>query len=502
MRRAQTATAVLAAGCLLGLTVWAPVPGGSTAAGPAGTNQAGRLAATRPKSAVRAGVGRGVLYIDRDGDGYGVASPLGPDADDTDPTVNTPETLTRKYGSLGSFLSRSGRPPGRIRYISPPPAGGSGPTWATVRPLLAPGDVVVFRKGTYAGKYVISCAKLRGKAGRPIRIMAYPGEKVVLDGEVASLAVKYSSYLIFDGFVLDHTAGSSQAGIPSHDNRHVVYRNLEVRRHYRGWFGMQDLHHILTENCVFHDNLGSHGIYLGARDRPCSEITIRNCLLYRSGRHGIQFNGRVEGLRIENCTIHSNSYGGVSLLNGVCNSVVRGNTIFNNSKQGIVFHLSDSGGKSGVAAYDQTGNVIENNIVWVGKVAWKGDAGTPAGHAAIHLNDSTAGKAMEMGGTVIRGNVLVTYRGPVLRFSHGKFAAAATIEDNLMHRQAGPSRTMAIAEQAYDFSAFGRFSGRIRRNVFGDPGFAGASVEHFAKPELFDFSRKSRERPTATPPRQ
>ena len=40
-----------------------------------------------------------VNYIDRDGDGYGVAAPNGPDADDRDPTVNTYESALAKYGS-------------------------------------------------------------------------------------------------------------------------------------------------------------------------------------------------------------------------------------------------------------------------------------------------------------------------------------------------------------------------------------------------------------------
>jgi len=68
------------------------------------------------------GIGQGAtsaFHIDRDGDGYGVASPLGPDADDHDPAVNTLQDALAKYGTLNAFLHHLGYDPLRIFYISP-----------------------------------------------------------------------------------------------------------------------------------------------------------------------------------------------------------------------------------------------------------------------------------------------------------------------------------------------------------------------------------------------
>ena len=66
-------------------------------------------------------IGKGctnAYYIDKDCDGYGVASPLGVDADDNDPEVNTPETVIAKYKNLTNFLHHLGYYPDRIFYIA------------------------------------------------------------------------------------------------------------------------------------------------------------------------------------------------------------------------------------------------------------------------------------------------------------------------------------------------------------------------------------------------
>ncbi|PIE35363.1 hypothetical protein CSA56_04360, partial [candidate division KSB3 bacterium] len=49
------------------------------------------------------------LYIDKDGDGYGVGpTPNGPDADDTDPTVTTYDSAMAKYGTMEALLNHLG----------------------------------------------------------------------------------------------------------------------------------------------------------------------------------------------------------------------------------------------------------------------------------------------------------------------------------------------------------------------------------------------------------
>ncbi len=436
------------------------------------------------------GMAAGVLYIDRDGDGYGVAAPLGPDADDGDANVNTPESVLGVYGTLEAFLAHRGYNVGNLWYVEHPDGtAGAKRTFQRIGKGLRAGDVVVFRAGRYRGKHVLASRQLQGTANRPIVVMAYPGEKVVLDGEASSISTKYCRYMIYDGFIVDHTEGSSKAGIETHSSSFITYRNLEVKGHYRGWFAMQDLHGVTMADSVIHDNLASHGIYLGARDKPCSDITVRDNIIYHAGRHGIQFSGRVRNLRIEGNVIHSNSYGGVSLVNGVHDSAVRGNVIFNNNRQGVIFHDYDDTPKSGIVAYDQPNNVVADNIIWVGEHSWSGSAHEPRGHAAVDLNDSTAKQVAKLGGTVIRDNVLMTSAGPTVRMSDERFVSGVTITNNLMCRTGGPGRSLRVARKDYRLLATENLSEDISGNRFADPGFADVSPANWARPEAFDFSR-------------
>lgn len=59
--------------------------------------------------------------IDRDGDGYGVGDVglKGPDADDLDPTVNTPDSVKVKYSDLSHFLAKKNYHPKRTFYLNP-----------------------------------------------------------------------------------------------------------------------------------------------------------------------------------------------------------------------------------------------------------------------------------------------------------------------------------------------------------------------------------------------
>jgi len=321
-------------------------------------------------------IGKGctnAYYIDKDCDGYGVASPLGPDADDNDPEVNTPQTVIAKYKTLTNFLNYLGYYPDRIFYIATNGNDNTGEvnnidkpykTWKSgVKPLLQPGDAVIFRGGVYdyLGDWAIGGSS--GTADKPVIIMAYPGEKVIIDASYP-ISASYLSYCIWDGFILDNSKSKYGRGIDGHEYNHVTFRNIESKGHSSGMHCTHE-YHILIENCVFHDNSTSHGIYLNSYHPPYStDITIRNCLIYRNGRHGFQQNGIATNILFENNIVHSNALGGVSLINGIKDSIFRNNLIFNNNKQGFVLFAYD-------CSYSDEGpnsnNLFVNNIVWLGK---------------------------------------------------------------------------------------------------------------------------------------
>ena len=450
----------------------------------------------------------GVHYIDSDGDGYGVAGPRGPDADDADPNVNTPDTVAAKYADIRQLLGKLGYRPRRIFYVSPDGADRTGraddparpfATWGAAGKLLRPGDAVLFRRGTYAGKYAVGCSGLRGTADRPILIAAFPGERVIVDATVKGIDVADCRWVIFDGFVVTNTASTWGSGVAMRYSAHVTLRHIESTRHARGWIGMQDLHDVLAERCVFHDNPNSHGVYLGAREKPNSDLTVRDCLLYRNGRHGFQHNGRVTNLRLLDNGIHTNNLAGVSLIMGVSRSLVRGNRIFNNNKQGIVFYAYDDRNPA-ILPYDQCDNVVEKNIVWVGRHSWNGRY-RPENYAAILFNDTTAAQKMRMDRNAFRGNVLVTRRGEAFRFSQARFAGTTTIESNIIHRAAGEDGVFSCGGKVLDFRAFQASSPRIRGNRFADPQFADVSVDYYRTPGAFDFTVKDSRRRGGVPGR-
>ncbi|TRZ83605.1 hypothetical protein D4R86_00455 [bacterium] len=458
-------------------------------------------------------IGKGLTnayYIDDDGDGYGVGNraPNGADADDNDPQVNTPESVIAKYGTLENFLRTvKGYNPNRIFYIS---LDGDNATAeanninkpyrslsATLKGLLAGDDIVIYRGGSYVSNYGIGTSSpiVQGQEGRPIVFMAYPGEKVIFYAAENGIDTYTTSYLIFDGFVLDNDNPSRYGnGVKTYDIEHLIFRNIESLNHSRG-FQATHLQDLLIENCVMHDNPGSHGFYLNAHQRTSSNVTVRGCISYHNGRHGIQQNGRITNLLIEDCILHSNVLGGISLIMGVCDSVVRNNLIFNNDKQGIVFYLYDSG-VDWVPTNDQNNNIIENNLIWIGRYEWQDNGRTEPGNtSAIHFNDSTAGQSHSMSGNIIRNNIVMTYCGPSFSFYQSRFAESTIIENNLIYRlgnqySQGPDRILAVGvdfANCYGFAEFEAYSSLFRNNTFGDPKLTDVSIDYFRKPGTFNF---------------
>jgi len=295
--------------------------------------------------------------------------------------------------------------------------------------------------------------------------------------------------MIFDGFIADNTGHYTGwgHGIDVKDgSHHLSFKNIDIKHHSCGVKPMAGLHDILLENCVIHDNRESHGIYWGSREVPNNNLTVRNCIIYRNGRHGIQHNGRVTNLVLENNIIHSNDMGGISLLEGVSDSIIRNNLIFNNNRQGIVFFLYDSS-YSTIQPYDQTNNLIVNNLIWIGKHKWDGSGDSASNFPAIHFNDATKEQNCNMGGNIFKNNILVTYNGPVFRFDQKKFADTTTIENNVIYRVGGSNEIMTYDNDTYNFNAFQNFTKLIKRNVFQDPKLSNISVDYYSNPEKFNF---------------
>lgn len=207
-------------------------------------------------------LGKGCItayFIDQDCDGYGVgvradgnyttgenrSGRLGdrPDADDNDPQVNTPQSMLAKYGTLRNFLSAvKGHTAGDIYYIDSNgnDAGTGGidhpfKTFGRVDDLLGPGDVLVYRGGTYyadthgaiSGLYTPFSG---GSPGSPVLIISYPGERVILDAVNTYISTLGGlQWITFDGFIVENSRNRPWGyGINLSEAKNTVFRNSEI----------------------------------------------------------------------------------------------------------------------------------------------------------------------------------------------------------------------------------------------------------------------------------
>ena len=350
------------------------------------------------------------LQIDDDGDGYGVGSPKGPDADDQDPEVNTTASVLARYGSIEKFLEHKGLKPARIFYLATngddSHAGSGHPdrpyrTFARVVPALGPGDLVLFAAGTYKSDHspAIDLNGTHGKKDKPVVIMAVPGSARGA-GRRRALRSAPRPARTWCWRASSSTSPTPAEATASAWSRYgqITLRNMEVKNQFPGVKGMQNLHDLLIERMVIHDNPGEHGIYLGCREDVNSNITVRGCRIYRNAQQGFQHNGRVKNLLLEDNLIHTNGQAGVQLMMGVCDSTIRHNLIFNNAKQGVSFFNYVSS-EWDILPYDMHNNVVEDNVIWVGRKDWHDQYNTSE-FAAVQFNDSTGAKAPTLSGNI------------------------------------------------------------------------------------------------------
>ncbi|SHJ56866.1 Right handed beta helix region [Malonomonas rubra DSM 5091] len=454
--------------------------------------------------------------IDRDGDGYGVGEVglKGPDADDSDPTVNTPASVKVKYLDLSLFLAKKNYHPDRIIVVCAEESvfEGNCSTWSDAKKTIRPGDLVLFREGTY--HHQIKLKNVIATKSHPIVLMAYPGERVLFDNcgsgrNSACFDFKGVQGIVVDGIWFDNAGNNGVAnGIYANGSTHydwgpvngLVIRNVLAKNLKTGFRGMQNVHGVRIENSVVHDTL-SHAVYFGTRhDQPSNtDISIENSIFYRAaqkidGRFCVQHNGMVDLLRIEKNICHSNfTGGGISIVNGATEATLKNNLIFNNAKQGIVFYAY-KGKSSSAKKRDFLNNRIINNTIWVGKNSVNGDE-KPLHHPGIHFNDST-GK-IDILYTEIRNNIIATQSGTPIEFLQEKALPSTVIKNNLFFNTREDTLAQLLSFKAEDAVAVGKtkynvdeieeMSDLISNNSYAAPGFRNASIDLFKQPAKFDF---------------
>ena len=228
-----------------------------------------------------------------------------------------------------------------------------------------PGDEILVHAGSYPGARVENS----GAPGAYITLRAADGEAVLLDAPAAGhkhdsiLEVEtwdspgVVSYWAIEGFEI---SGAGRSGIDLRVTHHVIVRGNRV--HDSGLTGIftafsDDL---LIEANESHAN-GEHGIYTSnSGDRP----TISGNLLHGNHAAGIHMNadlsqggdGIISDALVERNIIFGNGVGGGSGINmdGVSNSIVRNNLIYDEHASGISLFRQDG-------AVCSSDNLVANN---------------------------------------------------------------------------------------------------------------------------------------------
>jgi len=280
-------------------------------------------------------------------------------------------------------------------YVAPPPSGDDGnpgtlgAPWATIQhaaDTVQPGDTVQVRAGNYAGGYF----ETSGTADLPIVLENYPGESPSITDDNPTtpdgINLEGASYMTVQGFTVN---GRTRAGIRAVLCEHVTIRGntMDANGVWGVLTGFCD--DLLIEGNVASNSIEQHGIYVGnSGDRP----VIRGNTIFGNNANGIHMNGDIsqggDGIisnaTVEDNVIFDNGLGGGSGINcdGVQDSLIRNNLIYDEHASGISLYQIDGGGPS-------TGNRVLNNTVLIAS----------NGRWALNIQDGAAN-------TTARNNIL------------------------------------------------------------------------------------------------
>ena len=264
-----------------------------------------------------------------------------------------------------------------------------GQPWRTLQhaaDTIGPGDTVEVRAGNYVGGYFTTS----GTAQAPIVLEAYPGESPAITSDNPNtpdgINLEGASYMVVQGFTVNDR---TRTGIRAVTCEHVTIRNNTMD--HNGTWGILTgfCDDLLIENNVTSNSVDQHGIYVGnSGDRP----VIRGNLIFGNNANGIHMNGDISqggdgiitGALVEANVIYDNGVGGGSGINcdGVQDSLIRNNLIYDEHASGISLYQIDGGGPS-------TGNRVLNNTVLIAS----------NGRWALNIQDGAAN-------TIARNNIL------------------------------------------------------------------------------------------------
>ncbi len=223
---------------------------------------------------------------------------------------------------------------------------------------VGPGDYVIVKPGKYWGFNMTT----DGKPDARITFHALAGVEIdeAFPGQQDGINLEGADFVTIEGF---YVHDMPRAGIRSVNNDGVIVRGNHSDHNtmwgiLTGWS-----ENVIVENNVASQSQVEHGIYIS---NSADGAIIRNNVVWGNNDSGIQFNvdrylpgdGVHSNNLIEGNVIFENGKGGGAALNfdGVQDSVIQNNLLYNNHATGIVLYV-------GFAADSSTNNLVTNNTV-------------------------------------------------------------------------------------------------------------------------------------------
>jgi hypothetical protein len=269
-------------------------------------------------------------------------------------------------------------------------AGTEASPWRTLQHAanqVQAGDTVNVKAGNYVGFYLDA----DGTAADRIVFSAEPGVNITQRNATTpdGINLEGADYVTIEGFTVN---GMPRTGIRSVLNHHVILRNNRMDSNVMWGIltGFSD--DILIEGNIASRSQVEHGIYFS---NSADRAIIRNNISWGNNANGIHLNGDVSlggdgilsNLLVEGNTIYGNGAAGGSGINcdGVQNSIIRNNLIYDTHASGISLYRIDGGGGS-------SGNQVVNNTVIV----------AADGRWALNIQNGSTGNT-------VRNNILYTH---------------------------------------------------------------------------------------------
>ncbi len=269
--------------------------------------------------------------------------------------------------------------------------------------LAIAGDKVIIRTGIYEERVI---PKHSGNIGHPIVYMAYPKEKVIIDGsrvavpywgglfdvssksylKILGLSVKNSKYIgIFgdhaNNIVVQncHTYNTVSSGIGLFFGKNIAIRANEVAlantTGNQENITVEDIENFVISYNHVHDGgkskIGGEGIDAKGDSRNGKIFSNRVHGLNRQGIYVDAYSGKLADVHVYNNTVYSNASDGITVGNEASghldNVYVYNNVVFNNKWSGIKIW---GGGQPGNTHAMENVYIFNNTVTKNGWIPW------------------------------------------------------------------------------------------------------------------------------------